>query len=133
MDIQLWWYRPALRWFAALAWTALLLLTLLQSSSQPVIGPPAPPGDPSLERELLLTLGHIIGFAGLTLVWRWALADVLAPRRALWLAVLIALLLGICTELAQAAVPDRAASGFDLMVNGLAALTVGGWLSRRRS
>lgn len=110
---------PALRWVYALGWTTLTLVTLLQSSSQPVIGPAAPPGPPPLERELLLTFGHIIAFSILTALWWWALSVVFNPRTALVLAVLIALTLGTLTELAQAAVPDRSASWEDLAVNWL--------------
>jgi VanZ family protein len=115
----------------ALCWTALLLVMLLQSSSQPLVGPAAPPGPPTLEREIVLTLGHIVGFAGLTGLWWWALLLWRPTDKALVLAVMIALVIGVFTELAQAAVPDRSASVFDLVVNGL---TVSGtaWMIWRR-
>lgn len=122
----------ALRWACALGWTVILLVVLLQSSSQPVIGPPAPPGDPSLARELVLTLGHVVGFAGLTVLWWWALSWRLRLRSALLLAVLVALSIGIFSELAQAAVPDRAASWFDLVVN-IGVTLVTAWAIERRA
>lgn len=117
--------RAQLRWFYALAWTALLCVTLVQSSSQPVIGPAAPPAPPDLGRELFLTSGHIIGFSVLTVLWQWALMTRWSPTRAIVFAVMIAFMIGTLTELAQTAVPDRNASLFDLSVNWLIALAVG--------
>jgi VanZ family protein len=105
---------PLVRQFVALAYTALLTLVLLQSSSQPYIGPAAPPGPPDPARELLLTSGHIIGFALLVMLW-WQAFD--PSPRALLMAVLIALALGLVTELLQNFVPDRSASVFDLATN----------------
>ncbi|MBZ0299039.1 MAG: VanZ family protein [Anaerolineae bacterium] len=105
------------RWLLAVGWTALILVLLLQSSSQPVIGPAAPPGQPSLGREMLLTSGHIVGFSILTALWWWALSQNISARAALAAAVVLALLIGTGSEIAQAAVPDRSASWFDLMVN----------------
>jgi len=99
----------------ALAWTALVTLVLVQSSSQPVVGPAAPPGPPTLEREILLTSGHIVAFSILTFLWWWALLTI-SPRPLLH-AILIGLALGIVTEWAQTLVPDRSASLFDMATN----------------
>lgn len=111
-----------LRQGIALAYTALLLLFLLQSSSQPVVGPAAPPGEPDLGREILLTFGHVLGFSLLVLLW-WSAFDLTLPSgRAILLAVIIALVLGLMTELLQTLVPDRGASLFDLAVNWLVTL-----------
>jgi VanZ family protein len=126
------WRYPVWRWLCALAWTALLLVVLLQSSSQPVIGPPAPPGDPPLEREILLFGGHVVGFGGLTWLWWQALRLALRPRLALLLAVAIALALGSVTELAQAIVPDRAPSWFDLATNWLVTLVTAGRIASNK-
>lgn len=113
----------------ALAYTALLTLMLLQSSSNPYIGPAAPPGPPDPVRELLLTIAHIIGFALLVAIWWKAFAP---SSRPLLLAVLIALTLGIVTELLQNFVPDRSASLFDLLTNVVVTLATA-WLIRSRS
>lgn len=122
---------PTLRWIYALGWTALSLVTLLQSSSQPVIGPPAPPGPPPLERELLLILGHIVVFSVMTgLLW-WALTTALNSTAALVLAVLIALALGTLTEIGQATMPDRSSSWEDLTVNWLVTF-ITAWRIHRR-
>jgi VanZ family protein len=126
------WKRPALRWVYAVGWTALLLVMLLQSSSQPVIGPAAPPGKPTLAREILLTTGHIIGFGVLTALWWWALVMRMPGRIALIAAMIISLTQGIVTEMAQATIPDRAASVFDLAVNGVVTL-VTAWVIHRVS
>jgi VanZ family protein len=120
---------PLLQQIVALAYTALLTVMLLQSSSHPYVGPPAPPGDPDPVREILLTSGHIVGFTLLVLVW-WA---ALRPSpRALLIAIVIGLTLGTVTELLQSLVPDRSASLFDLVTNYV--VTFGAaWVIRLRS
>lgn len=108
---------PILRYGYALFWTGLVILVLLQSSSQPVVGPAAPPGKPTLEREIFLTTGHIVAFSVMSLLWWWAFSSHFPITKALIFAALIALPLGIITELAQSFVPDRSASLSDLLVN----------------
>lgn len=125
-------YPPLLRQITALAYTALLTLILLQSSSQPYIGPAAPPGPTDLGREILLTAGHVVGFGLLVLVWWWALVPRSGMPRALVIALVIALVLSLLTELLQTLVPDRSASLFDLAVNTLVSL-VTAWLIRYRT
>ncbi|MEO8612454.1 MAG: VanZ family protein [Chloroflexota bacterium] len=112
---------PLVRQIIALAYTAVLTVALLQSSSHPYVGPPAPPGAPDPGRELFLTSGHIIGFTLLVLLWWW----VLSPwPRPLLIAVLIALLLGTITEILQSLVPDRSSNLFDLATNYIVTLAV---------
>lgn len=123
---------PLLRAAYALAWAALLTLTLLQSSAEPVVGPAAPPGPPTLQGEALLTLAHVIGFAGLTLLWTFAFDQTMRQPRAIVLAVVIAVILGIVTEYLQTGVPDRNSSLWDYTVNILTALGTGYLLLRRR-
>jgi VanZ family protein len=107
---------PTLRRLYAVVWVALVTVTLLQSSSSPVVGPPAPPGPPDYEREIFLTTGHIVAFSiMLVLVW-WALRP--APH-ALPVAFVTCCALGILTEFLQALVPDRSVSFGDLAVNCL--------------
>jgi VanZ family protein len=108
---------PLLRYFPAIAFTLLCTVMLVQSSSQPMVGPPAPPGEPDLMREILLTFGHIGAFSGVVSLWCWALLPALSLRRALFVAVGFALIYGGLTEFAQSFVPDREVSLFDLAVN----------------
>lgn len=118
---------PTLRFVYALVWTALVTLLLVQSSSHPVVGPAAPLGQPSLEREILLTSGHIIAFSILTFLWWWALLRI--SQHPLTMAIVIGLILGIVTEWAQSFVPDRSASLFDLATN-IVVIGVTAWLIR---
>ncbi len=124
---------PALRWLYAAGWTALITLLLLQSSSQPIIGPPAPPGKPTLEREILLTIGHGVIFATLLILWWWALIPRCGFSVALAAAVALSLALGTFTEAAQASVPDRMASWSDLIANWLAVLFAAWHIYRSRA
>lgn len=105
------------RWLYALAYTLLVTVLLVQSSSQPIIGPAAPPDPPDLERELMLTLGHVVSFSGLVVLWWWAILALLPPPRALFVSVGFAIVFGLLTEMAQTLVGDRQASLFDLAVN----------------
>ena len=109
-----------------------MTLVLVQSSGQPVVGPPAPPGPPTPERELLLTSGHIISFAILNLIWVWALSPTMSFQRRLVMALVIAFTLGLVTELAQNYVPDRSASIEDLLVNWITTIVTLWWIRRKQ-
>ncbi len=76
-------------------------------------------------------LGHIAAFSVLTAVWVWAFRPRLSLERSLLLALLIALTLGFVTEAAQAFVPDRGASWFDVSTNALSALGMAALIYRR--
>jgi VanZ family protein len=111
--------RPMLRRLYAVVWVTLVTVTLLQSSSAPLVGPPAPPGPPDFERELFLTTGHIVAFSVMLVLLWWALQP--APL-ALPVALATCLVFGILTEFLQALVPDRSVSLGDLVVNCLVSL-----------
>lgn len=117
---------PIARYSYALLWSALITLLLVQSSQQPVVGAAAPPGSPPPEREIMLFLGHVVGFSVLMLLWWWAFVARLQVVRALILAVVVALCLGIITELAQTLVPDREASWFDIITNTVTIVVTAG-------
>lgn len=108
---------PLIRYSLTIAFTLLCTVVLVQSSSQPIIGAPAPPGHPDLKREIELTLGHIIGFSLLVILWSWAFVAHLPLKRALFVAVGFALIYGLITEFAQSFVPDRQVSLYDIAVN----------------
>ncbi len=122
--------KPA-RWLLASAFTLLATVMLVQSSSQPVIGPPSPPGAPSFGREIELMLGHIAVFAGLVVFWCWAMHTILPVPRALFVAVAFAVIYGFMTELAQTLVADRQASLFDIAVNWTVTVFTGAFILER--
>jgi VanZ family protein len=108
-----------------LVWVALVTVTLLQSSRQPLIGPPAPTGHPDAEREFFLTLGHIVAFAVMIALLWWALHP---ARHALAVALITCCVYGAATELLQTLVPDRGATfsdfAVDCVVSGIVALVI---------
>jgi VanZ family protein len=112
------------RWIIFLAALAVTTLILVQPSAEPVVGPAAPPGDPTPARELLLTLGHVVAFTGLTTLACWTFNAQMAFRPALLLAVGFCVIYGLLTELAQTFVPDRNASLWDMAVNTTVTLIV---------
>ena len=119
-----------LRIALALAYTALLTLVLVQSSAQPVIGPVAP-REYNLAWEILLTIGHLVGFSLLVLMIWSALTTVTSPVRSLIIAVIFACLLGLITELLQTLVPDRSSSLFDLACDWGVAFAVAYFIDRQ--
>ncbi len=104
-----------------IAWVTLITVTLLQSSGNPVVGPPAPPGPPSASRELFLSTGHVVAFTGLMVLLWWALRP---ARHALAVALITCLIYSPVTELAQTLVPDRSSSFSDLAVNSVTSLLI---------
>lgn len=122
--------RPA-RLALAPGWTLLVTVLLVQSSSQPLVGPPAPPGPPDLRREIELTMGHIAAFLPLVTLWWWALLPFLPSPRAIFVAAGFALVFGVLTELAQTAVADRQASLYDLAINWSVTIFMASFLSVR--
>lgn len=119
------------RWLLALAFTLLVTVLLVQSSSKPLLGSPAPPGAPDLKREIELTLGHVGAFFGLVVLWWWALQAVLPTPRALFVTVSFAIIFGLLTEMAQTLVADRQASLFDLAVNWTVSVFVTSFILER--
>jgi VanZ family protein len=106
-----------IRLVMACLYLALLTITLLQPSRTPLIGPAAPPGPPDLSREIFLTAMHVLGFSMLVLILWWTFTGTTSPRRALWIALGLALLFSPLTELLQMAVPGRGASWWDWGTN----------------
>ena len=115
-----------IRWLLAIAYTLLITVILLQSAVQPVIDTGIPPGPPSFERELFFSIMHVLGFGLLTVLWWWALLVYLPHRRALIVAVVIALVFGAVTEWLQGFAPDRAVQITDFLAN-CAGVAFAGW------
>lgn len=104
-----------IRWALALGWTALTCGLMLL---------PGPKGSPvdNVSRffggtELTDAIGHVIIFATLALLWQWTLRVHIASDRALRAGLLVALLLGVFTEIGQSFVPNRGANLWDLLAN----------------
>lgn len=109
------------RWGIALAWTALTVFLMLSPGEQSAAE--------DLSRffggtDLTDALGHVILFGVLTMLWRWALAGSHPHRRAMWMAVVIGLTVGIATELAQFFIPHRGVALIDLVANGIGVLSL---------
>lgn len=107
----------SLRIVAALCWSALLTLFLLQGEVNPVIDLGLPRGDNTLARELAFSTLHLLAFGLTSVWWFWALSRAAKPRRALIAAWLIAITLGVATEILQTYTLDRHASWLDLAAN----------------
>jgi len=124
---------PIVRYMLAVSVTTVTTIVLLQSSTNPIIGQPAPPGPPDFGREVLLTSGHISVFVLTVSLWTWALVTRMPLRRALTLTLIFAFSYSILTEWGQSFVPDRTASVYDLIVNWTSASVTAWviWRSRR--
>ena len=111
--------QPIFRFVYAVMWTTWAMVLLLQSSEEPVVGPPAPPGDPNPGRELLLHAGHAVVFVGMMILWWWVFCVVSPHKRALIIALTAVLVIGGITEGFQWLVPSREPSLDDLAMNWL--------------
>lgn len=101
----------------ALCWSALLTLLLLQGEAEPLIDLGIPRGDNTLFRELAFSTLHLLAFGLTSTCWYWALSCAAKRGRALLAACLIAIALGVSTEILQTYTLDRHASWLDLAAN----------------
>ena len=111
----------ALRWGLALGYTAFLIGYLLQSPGSPAVEIVAPAASPDWRREVAFTIGHIIGFGTLFVLWYIALLRPVGLRAALG-ACVIALMIGGLAEILQSQLPERSASFYDLTMNTIGIL-----------
>lgn len=105
-----------LRWAAALGYTVLLVAYLLQQPGTPAVEVVAPIAAPDWRREVAFTIGHIVGFGVLFVLWYAALTPHSTTRAAV-IAFGIALLVGLTAETLQSLLPDRSASLYDMLMN----------------
>jgi len=98
-------------------WTLMLIILLVQPNHAQVIANPMTQGEPSLEREIFFTGIHLVTFAITTLLWWWALITNWTSPTALLLAMGLASILGIVTELAQVFASGRSTTWYDLLAN----------------
>jgi VanZ family protein len=115
----------------AIAWTIWLSIILIQPETHPIIDIGVRPAPYSLEREIVFTIGHVVAFTITTLLWWWALCKRWSWPRALALAMVIALVVGVFTEYMQTFAPDRHPSLGDYLSNCAGILVVAYWLVRR--
>ena len=120
-----------LRWLLTAGWTALTLYLMLSSGGESTI----------IERlselaggtDLAEASGHLALFGILAVLWYASLTELVSVRWAMFLASLVALLLGVGTELGQSVTEGRGASLFDLVTDGVGisiALGLTRWRSR---
>jgi VanZ family protein len=120
----------SLRWLATTAWTGLTLYLLL-----------SPSGDSTVVGrlsgltgggDLAETSAHLILFGVLAVLWNLSLVDLVSVRSAMYIAGLIALLLGAGTELGQREIQTRGASILDVVTDGVGASVALGLTRWRR-
>ena len=121
--------RP-IRWLAALAWSVLLCVLLLQPEADPVINLGLPTGPQTLAREAFFTALHMAAFALTCALWYWAWQGHLAFGASLALGISFAIILGAATEFLQSFAPDRYPSVLDLIAN-LFGTILAAWLIRQ--
>ena len=105
------------RWLISPLLTLVLVVLLLQPGEQSITDTGILQGPPGLARDLFFIAGHIGWFGLLVVLWRWTLVTRFHTTSALVLAVLIALVVGTSTELAQTLIPNRGATLVDLLAN----------------
>ena len=105
-----------LRWVFAFGWTAFLLYYLTRQPGTPAVEVIAPVAAPDWQREVAFTIGHILGFGILFMLWWLAWQDMNASR-SLIIAIAITLGVGLTAEFLQSLMPDRSASVYDMMMN----------------
>lgn len=74
---------------------------------------------------------HLFSYALLALLLLWGFAALLERRRALWAALVIAIVYAISDEIHQSFVPERQGRWYDVAIDALGA-GLALWLSRRR-
>ena len=109
-------FRP-IRWLAAIAWTILLSILLLQPEADPVISLGLPTGPQTLAREAFFTALHMMAFALTCALWYWTWQGHLAFGASLALGIVFAFVLGAATEFLQSFAPDRYPSLLDFIAN----------------
>ncbi|MEM6282613.1 MAG: VanZ family protein [Chloroflexota bacterium] len=117
-----------LHWLAATGYSLLIIAYLLQQPGSPTVEIVAPVAAPDWQREVAFTIGHIVGFGVLFVLWYIALRHVMAVRAAVT-AFTIAMTIGLLAEGLQNLLPQRNASLYDVAMNTLG--MVGAWFAIR--
>ena len=122
---------PTMRFCAAIAWTILLCILLVQPDDRRLIETGIPRGPNTLPRELFFAAAHLLAFAMTCFLWFRAWSRRMAWRRSLALACGMALFIGGVTEALQAFSPERYPSFGDVAANCVGALAMA-WIIRRQ-
>jgi VanZ family protein len=117
---------PIVRWALALAWTGMIMVLMLTPSDKAVVEETS---NSFGGTDLTDTVGHVILFGVLALLWWAALACRGDARAALWRGVGWAAALGVALEIAQHWVPERGVSVLDLVANVGGAVSI--WIGLR--
>ena len=129
---QIVYFRP-IRWLAALAWSILLSILLLQPEADPVINLGLPTGPQTLAREAFFTMLHIVAFALTCALWYWTWRSHLAFGASLALGIAFSIALGAATEFLQSFAPDRYPSLIDFIANLFGAILAAWLIWQQRS
>jgi VanZ family protein len=109
------------RWIPALVWAGWILRSTLDPAPDP----------PPFEVAHLDKVAHLLAWAVLAGLCRWALGDRVQARRGLWVSWGLAFGYGLAIEALQAPIATRSAEALDLVADGVGAL-LGAWLVGRR-
>ncbi len=115
------WQTHTFRWALAVGYSAFLITYLLQQPGTPAVEVVAPVANPDWQREVVFTIGHIVGFGMLFALWLVALRPHLTRHAALT-AFSIATTIGLTAEYLQNLLPDRTASVYDVAMNTIGML-----------
>ncbi len=108
--------RPVSRWTIAIGYSLVVIAYLLQQPGTPAVEVVAPVAAPDWQREVVFTIGHVVGFGVLFALWWWALAE---RGRAAFYAALVTLGIGLLAEILQSQLPQRSASAYDMLMNSI--------------
>ena len=109
------------RWALPIIWAGWILTSTLDPDPEP----------PPIELAHLDKIAHLIAWAVLGGLCRWALGGFTEARRAMWVSWGLAFGYGLAIEALQAPMATRSAEALDLVADAVGAL-LGAWLVGRR-
>jgi VanZ family protein len=109
------------RWLVALVWMVFFIVILVQPDNNRLIETGIPPGPQTLERDIVFTFLHMLGFFITTALWWWTFWGYMPSRNAILVAVALALVISLLTEWMQGFVPERYPQFTDLLANAAGA------------
>ncbi len=118
---------PTTRWALALGWVLFVGAYLLQEPGTPAVEVVAPVAAPAWQREVVFTIGHILGFGLMSVLWARVCALYTTPLRAVVVAAALTLGIGVAIEFAQMLTAGRNPSLYDVSADvvGIALASLG--------